>query len=687
MNNSDELYVDISKVKSSQLKNTYQWRREAAYFELHGVYTKYPRSKDPNSPYYKYWVEQARRSVYGYTTEDNVFLPGYYYFYLNFCQIKIVEPDEDNSVIGIEKFSFPDVWDIDYEFFCYVDEAERKGKYVMALKARREGFSFKGAGMLNRNYFLIPISNSYVVAASKEYLLGGDGILSKAWDIMDFIDKNTGWSKRRQYKTTEYIRRASYMKKMNGVNSEYGFKSSIIGLSTKNDVDKLRGKRAKLILFEEGGTNTLLKQSWKISSHSVKQKSITFGLMCVYGTGGSKGANFEALGDMFKNPNKYNILPRENVWELNCIGTKSGYFVPAYMCRSGFIDEDGNSDIAGALDEIKELRRIEIENNSSPEDITRSQAEDPVYPSEAMMRVGGNMFPIADLRQRMAEVETEPARYYDSFWRGEFIIIEEGKVEFRTDLKKHPIWDFPFYDSDKTGCAILFEQPVYVHGEIPYGMYIAGTDPYNHIHGSSLGSTFILDRLTDRIVAEYTARPLTDEIYYENVRRLLLYYNARCNYENSSTGMHTYMKRMGNLYLLTDTPSVLYDKIHDKGTLDRGKGTPPTEKVNNYGRERILSWMMTPLKDGTGKLNLHKIPSVPLLKELMAWDGIGNFDRVSALGMLMIQREEDYFILLDPTKREKGADEDEFWDRSLGIKGKNNIYNNVLGEYIFNTKR
>ena len=101
MNNSDELYVDISKVKSSQLKNTYQWRREAAYFKLHGVYTKYPRSKDPNSPYYKYWVEQARRSVYGYTTEDNVFLPGYYYFYLNFCQIKIVEPDEDNSVIGI----------------------------------------------------------------------------------------------------------------------------------------------------------------------------------------------------------------------------------------------------------------------------------------------------------------------------------------------------------------------------------------------------------------------------------------------------------------------------------------------------------------------------------------------------------------------------------------------------------
>jgi hypothetical protein len=135
------------------------------------------------------------------------------------------------------------------------------------------------------------------------------------------------------------------------------------------------------------------------------------------------------------------------------------------------------------------------------------------------------------------------------------------------------------------------------------------------------------------------------------------------------------MNRMQHAWLLTDTPSVLYDKIHDKTTLERGKGTPPTEKVNKYARERILAWLMTPViekKEGTdenmvGILNLHKIVSVPLLKELMMWSIDKNADRVSALGMLMIQREEDYHIFLDPSKREKGVDEDEFWQRSLGI--------------------
>ena len=682
MTQSEEIFVDIDRVQPKKLENTHEWRTEAAHFEKFGVYTKSPRSENKNSSYYRYWVEQARRSVYGYTTPSGVYLPGYYYFYLNFCQIKIVEADEENTAIGRQVFTFPNVWDIDYEYFLYLDEAEKKGLHGEVLKARRKGFSYKGGAMLCRNYFLIPISNSYAIASSKEFLLGGDGILSKAWDIMDFVDKNTGWAKRRQSKSTDMIRRSSYLKNSYGVISESGYKSSIIGVSTNKDVDKIRGKVAKLILFEEGGTNPLLKRAWIIAQHSVKQDSRSFGLMCAYGTGGSEGSDFEAMEDMFNNPKKYKILPRVNVWEPNQLGTESGFFVPAYMCRAGFIDKDGNSDIRGAIQQIAELRDLALENNSTPEDTARAYAEEPVYPSESMMRIDGNLFPVADLRKRRAEIESQPNKYYNTFWRGDLIITEKEEVQLSINTKKHPIWEYPFYGKNTDGCVIIFEQPVKQNGEIPYGLNISGCDPYNHVHGTSLGSIFILNRVTDRIVAEYTARPLTDEMFYENCRRLLIYYNARCNYENSSTGMFTYFNRMNCSWLLTDTPSVLYDKIHDKGTLERGKGTLPTEKINKYARERILAWLMTKIveikdpdskDERVGLLNLHKICSVPLLRELEMWNKDINADRISALGMLMIQREEDYHIFVDPSKQPKAIDQDEFWKRSLGIRQQDEI--------------
>ena len=682
MSEQDELYVDLEKVQGKRLENTYEWREEAIHFENHGCYTKHPRSADPNSKYYKYWVEQGKRCMYGYTTPSGVFLSGYYYFYLNFSQIKKVVFADKDDVVGVEIFGFPDVWDIDYEYFTLIEQAEVNGKHVVVLKTRRRGFSFKGASMMCRNYFLLPKSNSYAFAYEKDYLIDADGLLSKAWEIMNFIDNHTGWAKRRQYTNTGMIKRSSYEKDAGGFKVEEGYRSNIIGVSLKGNVDRVRGKRGKLLLFEESGKNPYLKQAWRLALSTAKQGRHVFGLLIAFGTGGCEGGDFEGLEDMFLHPKKYDVEPCKNIWEPTNMGEDCGFFAPEYKGRSGYIDKDGNSDILGALEEIKQNRKDKIEQNSTPEEIARNQAEEAIYPSEAMMNIGDNMFPVADLRKRRSEVESQPNKYYNTFWRGDLIIDQQGEVQLSINTKKHPIWEYPFYGKNTDGCVIIFEQPVKQNGEIPYGLFISGVDPYNHVHGTSLGSCFILNRVTDRIVAEYTARPLTDEMYYENCRRLLIYYNARCNYENSSTGMFTYFNRMNCSWLLTDTPSVLYDKIHDKGTLERGKGTPPTEKINKYARERILAWLMTKIveikdpeskDERVGLLNLHKICSVPLLRELEMWNKDVNADRVSALGMLMIQREEDYHIFVDPSKQPKAIDQDEFWKRSLGIRQQDEI--------------
>ena len=58
--------------------------------------------------------------------------------------------------------------------------------------------------MACRNYYLFPGSKTYIYASNKQYLTE-DGILTKAWDYMDFIDKNTAWGKKRSVNTLSLI--------------------------------------------------------------------------------------------------------------------------------------------------------------------------------------------------------------------------------------------------------------------------------------------------------------------------------------------------------------------------------------------------------------------------------------------------------------------------------------------------
>jgi hypothetical protein len=149
-----------------------------------------------------------------------------------------------------------------------------------------------------------------------------------------------------------------------------------------------------------------------------------------------------------------------------------------------------------------------------------------------------------------------------------------------------------------------------------------------------------MNRLTERIVAEYTGRPQTAQMYYETERRLLLYYNALCNYENNLKGLHAYFEKMHSTHMLCDTPPNIIDKLDDKSLMNRGKGTPGTTPIKNWGCELILTWLLAPIVPGSNIMNLHKIRSEPLLQELIYHSKEGNFDRVDALIYLMIYKDQ-----------------------------------------------
>ena len=280
--------VDFNK----KIYNSDKFRQAAIFFKEHGAYTLAPPG---TTDYIKYWDEETNRCLYGYVAPDGDAISGYNYFYLNYSPIMKLSEVEYTDRYGNKRtrreriLEFPNFWDYDYYYFNAIEEAETQGKHLVVLKSRQRGYSFKGASMLVRNYELIPGSKSFAVASEQKFLIG-DGLLTKAWQIMDFIDKNTAWSKQRL--TSTRMERVAGFKITDefGKQTEQGYLSSITGITLKNDPERLRGTRGKLVLFEEGGKFPNLETAWRVEQPAVEtDDGVAFGLLIAFGTGGTEG--------------------------------------------------------------------------------------------------------------------------------------------------------------------------------------------------------------------------------------------------------------------------------------------------------------------------------------------------------------------------------------------------------------
>lgn len=661
--------------------NTSEFTVAAQHFKEFGSYTNYPVNLSPSSQWYKFWVEEARRCIYGYNIGRD-WIPGYFYWYLNYCPIdKAVKSedatkesifvlpetslnyslreskkdDPDFSLIpptdeeytyfqGERIVGFPDYWDSDYEFFHYLEEAEQCGEHAEVLKTRGRGYSFKGASMLDRNFYLIPRSKSYAFASEKEYLIS-DGLLTKAWDMMGHIEMHTPWGKRKSRIDTTMHKRASYLKMNKGIQTELGFGSEIIGVTFKGNPDKGRGKRGKLILWEEFGKFPNALVAWNISLRSMSQGRITYGLMLAFGTGGSATEDMMALDQLFTRGQGYRVHVIPNKYEPEMGYDKTALFIGEQRNHEISTDKDGNSHEEVALSFIEEDRKKHLEQTKSREMHLRYVAEAPIKPSEALMQIGSNIFPVDLLKQHRAYLLSHRETYLDSAWIGTLSPDQEtGKVIWKPDKEAMPIDHYPHNDIiNINGCVVIWEPPITNRdGIVPPGLYISGNDNYDHDQSTtdSLGSTFIMNRLTERIVAEYTGRPAVSSMFYNTNIYLLMHYNAMQNFENNLQGLRNYNRKMHQEHLLCDTPDIIKDKIDDKRVLSRGKGTPGTLPIKKYGRELILEWLMREAEPGTGILNLHKIRSVALIDELTYFNDKGNFDRIDALIYLLILHED-----------------------------------------------
>lgn len=650
---------------NQKLHDTDKFRQAAIFFEKHGCYTLAPRG---TTDYKKYWDQETERCLNGYTAPDGEGITGYNYFYLNYSPIfKLVETEYTDRNGDVRKrreriLQFPSFWDYDYYYFCAIEEAEQQGKHMAVLKSRQRGYSFKGASMLVRNYMLIPGSKNFAVASEQKFLVG-DGLLTKAWQIMDFLDKHTEWAKQRLVSTR--MERVSGYKVTDefGKQTEQGYLSSIVGITLKNDPERIRGTRGKLVLWEEGGKFPDLLDAWRIEQPSVEtDDGVAFGLMIAFGTGGTIGASFEGLKELFYKPNANNVLAFPNIWDDGRENTECGFFVPAYSNLESFdddgnqrfMDKDGNSLKELAIQNLIDQRNKIKDGGASQQSIDRFISERPMKPAEAVLELGKNIFPRKLLMDQLTRIRTNKKlqsmkHIVDLEWDG------NGQVK-ATEKPSGDITNYPLKKGDKPhGSVVIWEYPV---KDPPLGLYIGGCDPYDHDDSftNSLGSTFIFKRVrageawTDVIVAEYSGRPDTAEEYYENVRKLLTFYNARLLFENERKGIYPYFTNKHCDYLLADQPDKIISEVFKDSKVQRRKGCHMTKQIRAYGEGLILEWLLDEFEEGHP--NVERVYSEPLIEELIENDGVRNVDRVIALCMVMIYREELYQLKVSSAKEQ-----------------------------------
>ena len=650
-------------MKIIKIKNSDKFREPILRFIENGRYSPYP---DGTLADLNYWIEEQNRSIHGYTAADGDWISGYNYFYLNYCQIERLVRREIKYGKHAGEFTeeretfFPDFYDYDYNYFLMCDEAEKSNKHMVVLKKRGSGYSFKGAAMLCRNYFCIEKSKSYAVASTTEFLLK-DGILTKAWDIMDFIDTHTGFAKRRDKSNSKLERVASYIETDEyGRKIEKGYKSAIIGISTGDSTGTVRGKRGKLYILEELGSFPEVTTVWNTIRPSVEDGGRTFGLICGQGTGGDKDSKFAGLKKMFYDPDSFNILPIENSWDEGLEGQKCCFFVPEYanlstLDKDGvrlFMDEDGNTIERPAIEFVLQ-KRAEIKDQ---EMLDKYIAEHPLTPQESMLDYAGNIFPKKQLMAHLSSIlSSKKLTHHKQVGELDYI----GGVLQWNITKGGDVTEYPLREGmDKNGSIVIWEHP---DKEPPNGLYICGIDPYDFDtanYSSSLGSMIVYKRFQDfesyydLPVAEYTGRPTMANDFYENCRKLAMYYNARILYENEKKGLHTYFQHKHSDHLLVDQPDILSDIV--KGSkVNRKKGIHMSTPIIDWSIGKLNEWLREEFSPG--HMNLEKIFSVPLLQELIAYNPKGNFDRVRAFQCVMILKEQMHNRIVKDNKAEDKA--------------------------------
>lgn len=674
------------------LVNTQYFSEAAiAYKKNSGMYTKAPRG---SREYYDFWELQDKRCLEGYKVGD-LWIPGRYYFYLNFTPIWRV-PDEKlqeayrmnrsgivYNLTSEKELSFPKFWEIDYEWWNFKHIAWYGGEFMginspgarhlCALKTRGAGFSYKEAADAIYNYNFIDGSKAYFFAGIEEYLTK-DGILNKVNDMLTFLDTSSPyWAQNRQKKNTLMHQRASWLDELG---REHGTLSEIIGVIV-DDPNKTRGKRGRKIVFEEAGSFKRLKEALEISQASIKSGGFYVGQISVFGTGGEEGPGIEGLDEIYNNPEPWDMLAFPNIYDEGLEGTECGYFVPCWRANEAAFDENGNVDIELAIN-FDNTERAKKKKSKDPRALDRRKAEYPRNASEALMRMSFNMFNIAEIDAQMKRILSNAT--IQGYLRNGTMISGEKGAEFIPLPDALPILHYPHKNTDDlTGCVTVFEKPI----SVPYfndeGLQVMGTPPntyfivvdpvykedaedltslfcvkvwkqYNDIDPANMGLP----------IAWYTCRPRSLRAAYKILFLLADWYNCNIQSEiaGGGQGIIDYAREHKLLHKLEYDVSIDNKEVSLNDTKkNRSYFMNINDEKKLLGLRYYADWTMElrgASEDGHAIRNIHRQYDIAELREMRKYNDKRNADRISTsiLAMFMLKKKALEIALADEVSSE-----------------------------------
>lgn len=669
------------------------FRQAALYFLSEGTYTKLKPNSNPNSEYRKFWDREIDRCYNGLLREsDGMWIPGYMYWFLNYCPMMVNEYKRGNKK-AIRKEGFGYFFEGIWWRYLYLNKARENGHHAAELAKRGCGKSYSLATIMSKNLIIGESKETnkrnitVLTAYQKEYLKDDkDGTLSKFVPILSHLAKYTPFPRLMLKQSS------NEMTWQMGYKDEYGRSrgslNQVIGVSAKDDSDKLRGKRG-WILYEEFGNFSGLLELYDVTRKSVEDGDYTFACQYLIGTANNKEANFQSAKTLLYAPKSYNIQDLQNVYDKKGQGKDVfSFFFPAYINRAGCYNKDGISDVVLALLELLS-NRYKAKYGADPTSVLRVIAEDPITPAEAIIKVKDAFFNVQALNERAQQLDTNP-HLYDDIYIGELFFNSSGQVEFKptsaVPIRKYPV------DNDTRGALEIYAMPEKdITGRVFDNRYIIGLDPVDNdiAESSSLYSCFVFDLFTDNIVAEFTGRnPYADD-NFEITRKLCLFYNARCLYESNKKGCFAYFQTMKSTHLLAETPEYLRDKqmIKYKGFGSNAYGVNASAAINNYANGLLKDWLnklvsvTVKREDGTEDLILipilYTLKTRALIEEAIQFSPEINVDRIRAMGMVMIYRQE--FIIrygnnMNPKSREEAEKDnpgnDIFFQRNYDLRFK-----------------
>lgn len=690
----------MSKIRRSDgfWLNSQVFRKEALNFNTNGYYCSAPAN---TMDWLDYWEEQLNRCKNGFEV-DGERITNHHYFYLNFFRINRLEDPNSIESSTVKINAAPDFWDSDYEFFWWVEIADKGvlnknsqcynlltnsekkkleekrystaekdalkqvvlykrlklksivhpdylegGLDIVLDKARRKGYTYKEVAICVNTYNTMRNSQSLIGVSDNAY---ADELQKFTSLGLGFLNEHTAWSKAREFRDIAEQRRASFKKNINGVSIEAGYMSEIVTLSFKDSPEKARGRSPLKQFFEEAGTWNNLKAALKASQPSTRAGKYKTGQIIIFGTGGQIAADNGQFSDIFYGPIEFGCLPFKNTWDKDVENEYCGLFISALWNCEGFYDEQGNTDWEAAS-EFENKRRATILNNSSSANAYIAHiTEFPICPAESFGSANTNIFPKVELTNQLNKVKAE--KLFEKYGTPCDIYLTNGTAEIRPIPKEKakPIIHYNIKDvTDLTGCLIVYEPVIY---EAPYKLYKIGYDPYrqDQSEGPSLGAIYVIkgtysnDTTKNIIVAEYVGRPDSADDVTRISWLLSLYYNTEVMYENEVTHVKTFFRNIKQLNRLAAQPDKVISKNIKNSTVARVYGSHMNKQMKDAGEKYVRDWLLSVIdfdENGEPVYCYEKIYSIGLLEELIRYNRKNNFDRVMALIQAMLQIQEE----------------------------------------------